>query len=61
MYSKQHPVFIVVGLSAESTFPDKMFCIPLKEARWTELFPSVYLKFEWPPGRMFFWKNGILS
>ncbi len=59
-YSKQHPVFLVVGLGGRPASPAKMFCIPLKEARWTELFPNVYTKFERPPGRTFFWKNGDL-
>lgn len=61
-FSQQHPVFVVIGLGGESTSPNRMFCIPLTEARWTQLFPSVYLKYErHPPDKKFFWRNGILS
>jgi hypothetical protein len=60
-YYRRLPVFVVVGLGGESTSPDRMFCIPLKEARWTELLPSVYMKHERPPGKKFFWRNGTLS
>jgi hypothetical protein len=60
-YAQQLPVFIVIGLGDESTSPERMFCIPLKEARWTKLFPSVYLKHERPPGKKFFWRSGTLT
>ena len=60
-YSAQRPVFIVIGLGGESTKPDKMFCIPLSEARWTSLYPSFYKRFERSPDRKFFWRDGLLS
>jgi hypothetical protein len=60
-YSAQISVFIVIGLGGESTSPDKMFCVPLKEAKWTGLYPSVYKKYERPPDKKFFWRNGILG
>jgi len=60
-YYRRLPVFVVVGLGGEPASPDRMFCIPLKEARWNELFPSVYMKHERPPDKKFFWRNGVLS
>jgi hypothetical protein len=60
-YYRRIPVFVVVGLGGKPTSPDRMFIIPLKEARWNELFPSVYMKHERPPDRKFFWRNGVLS
>jgi hypothetical protein len=60
-YFRRLPVFVVVGLGGEPTSPNRMFCIPIKEARWTELFPSVYMKHErHPPDKKFFWRNGVL-
>jgi hypothetical protein len=38
-----------------------MFCIPLKEAKYPDLYPSVFEKFERNPENKFFWKNGILN
>lgn len=61
-YSQQLPVFVVIGLGGEPISPNRVFCIPLKEARWTELLPGVYLKHErHPPGKKFFWRSGTLS
>ena len=64
------PVFVVIGL--ELTFEDEsgdeafdeiekyMFCIPLKEAKYPALYPSVFEKFERDYDKSFFWKNGFL-
>ena len=41
--------------------PERMFCIPLENAKYPELYPSVFEKYERDPDNMFFWKNGILK
>lgn len=54
------PTFIVIGLGGDAFYPERMFCIPLEEAIYPELFPSVYERFERKPDSSFFWKNNIL-
>lgn len=55
------PVFIVIGLGGASSDPKEMFCIPLEEANYPELYPSIFLKFKRDPKARFFWKNGMLK
>ena len=63
------PVFIAIGL--ELTFEDEndpdfdvtekyMFCIPLKDAKYAALYPSVFEKYERDFDKPFFWKNGYI-
>jgi hypothetical protein len=54
------PVFIVIGLGGEPDNPERMFCIPLEEAKYPGLYPSVFEQFERDPNKNFFWKNGYL-
>ena len=52
------PVFIVIGLGGEDVSEYKeMFCIPLEEAKYPDLYPSVFKKFSRDPDKPFFWKN----
>ena len=37
----------------------RMFCIPLKEAKVSCVFPSVFERFERKPDRPFFWKWSV--
>lgn len=55
-----HPFFVVIGLGGTPSHPERMFCIPLEEARYPALYPSVFEKFERNPDKNFFWKNGVL-
>jgi len=55
------PVFIVIGVGGEPDKPEDMFCIPLEDAKYPELFMSVLKKFERKSDEGFFWKNGILK
>lgn len=55
------PFFVVVGLGGDPDSPERMFCIPLEEARYPGLYPSVFERFERNPEKNFFWKNGVLS
>ncbi len=59
-YRRRLPVFIVIGLGGVDTEPEEMFNIPLEEAKYPELYPSVFKRFKRPPDKMFFWKNGQL-
>jgi hypothetical protein len=55
------PFFTVIGLGGIPSHPKRMFCIPLKEAKYPSLFPSVFERFERDPEKNFFWKNGVLK
>ncbi len=52
--------FIVIGLGGIEDEPKEMFNIPLEEAKYPDLYPSVFNKFSRPPEKSFFWKNGNL-
>lgn len=58
---KRLPFFIVIGFGRDSSYPERMFCMPLGEAKYPALYPSVFEKFERKPGKPFFWKNGVLK
>ena len=62
-YAKENsmPFYVVIGLGGNPQYPERMFCIPLEEAKYPELYPSVFEKYERDPDNMFFWKNGILK
>lgn len=55
------PVFIVIGMMGNPDKPQYMYCIPLEEANYPEIFPSVFGKYRRSPGKSFFWNNGILK
>ena len=57
---RKMPVFIVIGLGGDDDAPDEMFNIPLEEAKYPKLYPSVLNRFSRPPDKSFFWKNGKL-
>lgn len=55
------PVFIIIGLGGDDVSEYKeLFCIPLEEAKYPDLYPSVFKKFSRDPEKQFFWKNGSL-
>ena len=58
---KDLPFFTIIGLGGSSSHPKRMFCIPLNEAKYPALFPSLFEKFEREPKKNFFWKNGVLK
>lgn len=39
------PVYIIIGLGGSPDFPGELFLIPLEEARYPKLYPSVYIKY----------------
>jgi hypothetical protein len=51
----------VIGLGGDPDYPERMFCIPLAEAKYPTLYDSVFERFERDPEKPFFWKNGYLS
>lgn len=59
-HKRRMPVFIVIGLGGADNDPEEMFNIPLEEAKYPSLYPSVFDKFNRPPEKPFFWKNGKL-
>jgi hypothetical protein len=56
-FKRKMPVFIVIGLGGIDIEPEEMFNIPLEEAKYPELYPSVFNRFRRPPNKPFFWKN----
>ncbi|UZE92406.1 MAG: hypothetical protein IB616_00910 [Methanosarcinales archaeon] len=55
------PVFIVIGFGGEDVGEfNEMFCIPLEEAIYPDLYPSVFNKFSRPLDKQFLWINGKL-
>ena len=59
--SNRIPVFVVVGVGGSPKNPETMFCIPLNDAKYPEIFPSVFEKYERDPGKTFFWRDGMLK
>ncbi len=59
-YKRKMPVFVVIGLGGMDDDPEEMFNIPLDEAKYPGLYPSVFKKFSRPPKKSFFWKSGEL-
>jgi len=62
-YAKRtgYPTYVVIGLSGSSDAPDRMFCIPLSEAKYPDLYPSVFEGFERSAYAMFFWDGKDLE
>ena len=57
----KRPVFVVIGLGGSSDNPNRMFCVPIAEAKYPDLFISMLRKYERSPSQKFFWKHGNLS
>lgn len=55
------PFFVVIGLGGNPKSPDFLFCIPLEEAKYPALYPSVLEKFERDPEKNFFWDGKRLK
>ena len=54
---RELPFFVVIGLGGSPLYTERMFCIPLEEARYPALYPGVFERFERDPEKMFFWKD----
>ncbi|HWQ48833.1 MAG TPA: hypothetical protein VN414_07790 [Methanosarcina sp.] len=55
------PFYVVIGLGGKARKPKRMFCIPIKEAKFPALSTELIEKFERSSKKKFFWKNGILK
>lgn len=60
-FERNIPVFVVIGFRGYDDEPDDMFCIPLNEAKYPDLYPSVFNRYSRNPKKHFFWKDGVLS
>ncbi|MDR0767275.1 MAG: hypothetical protein LBE57_02335 [Methanosarcinales archaeon] len=58
-YQKKHsiPVFVVIGLGGYPDKPECMFCIPLNEAKYADLFESFLGNFERGASEPFKWNS----
>lgn len=54
------PVYIVIGFKGFDDEPDDLFIIPLEEAKYPALYPSVFQKFSRNPKKEFYYKDGKL-
>ncbi len=54
------PVYIAIGFAGDDDDPKDMFLIPLEEAKFPALYPSVFQKFSRNPKKEFYWSNGKL-
>lgn len=55
------PLFIVIGLGGIPSNPKRLFCIPIREAKYPKLYPSIFENYERETLKPFFWKNGYLK
>ncbi|WP_255335713.1 hypothetical protein [Methanosarcina sp. KYL-1] len=55
------PFFVLIGLGGKARKPKRMFCIPLEEAWYPALYPSVFERFERDPKKKFSWRKGDLN
>lgn len=51
------PVFVVIGLGGIPDDPEEMFCIPLTEAKYPDLFMSLLNNYKRNPEKPFQWNN----
>ncbi|VVB95100.1 Uncharacterised protein [uncultured archaeon] len=57
-YENDIPTFIVIGLGNKPCKPGRIFCIPLKDIKYTKLYLSFLEHYErQPPDKNFVWKN----
>ncbi len=52
---KKIPVYVVIGLGGGPKKPKRIYCIPLSEIKYPQLYPSVLEKYEHQPDKVFFW------
>lgn len=55
------PLFVVIGLAGTPSSPDRMFCVPLDIAKYPAIFETVLQKYERPPNKQFFYRDGTLT
>lgn len=44
--NSQNPFYVVIGLCGKASNPKYLFCIPLQEARYPALYPSIFERYE---------------
>jgi hypothetical protein len=56
----RRPTFVVIGLGGSPDNPNRMFCLPIEEAKYPDIFISKLRRYERNPSVNFFWKRGNL-
>jgi len=59
-YEKKLPFFVIMGLGGAPNKPEKMYCVPLQEIKYPQLYPKVMIDFYHEPGQNFFWNGSRL-
>jgi len=49
------PIYVVIGLGGDPNNPEKVYCIPLSEIKYPQIYPSVLKRYEHQPNELFFW------
>ncbi len=60
-YEQNKPFFVVLGLGGTPDRPEKIFCIPIQEAKYPALYSSVLTKFSHETGKDFLWDGHTLN
>ncbi len=58
---KTSPFFVILGLGGTPDRPEKMFCVPIQEAKYPALYSSVLTKFSHETGKDFLWDEHTLN
>ena len=61
-YAKKNriPTYLILGLGGEPDNPDRLFCVPIEKAKYTELYLSLLEKYECEPDTCLEWINNSL-
>ena len=51
------PVYVVIGFGGSPDNPNTIYCIPLSEIKYPQLYPSILKKYEHPTNELFFWNT----
>lgn len=54
------PVYAIIGMGTDDSLPDELFVIPLEEAKYPALYPSVFQKYSRNPKMKLTWRNNEL-
>jgi hypothetical protein len=54
---KNIPVYVVIGFGGSPNDPNTIYCIPLSEIKYPQLYPSILKKYEHPTNGLFFWNT----
>ena len=54
---KKIPVYVVIGFGGVPENPEMIYCIPLSEIKYPQIYPSILKQYEHTPTELFFWNT----